>query len=242
MSLFILLQVLTLTKIVSSQMFSSLSLQVEPKVEECFIETIPQNMLVDASVLVWRGGKLDVKLRIESPSNQVLFDKLLYSNLDDTTGGFLNTVVKKGHTFSSSVGGDYRFCLDNRMAKWTAKVATLEIEITDPSINAVGDYGLKSNGRVNGAESDDANDINSAVSTVRLSAQRVHHKLFEISNEQHYHNQREQRHRFTVDSTNSSLLYWSLSETIVVVLTMILQGYIVKRWFSAMRQLPGGLL
>jgi hypothetical protein len=59
---------------------------VEPLREECFFEDLSEGDVVDASVLVYRGGKLDVKLRIESPTKQQLHESLIFSNIDDHTG------------------------------------------------------------------------------------------------------------------------------------------------------------
>lgn len=70
--------------------------------------------------MVYRGGKLDVKFRVESPSREVMYDRLIFSNIDDSSGAMLSTIVKKGTTFIVQKPGVYIFCLDNRMARWVA--------------------------------------------------------------------------------------------------------------------------
>jgi hypothetical protein len=60
----------------------------------------------------------------------VLYNQLLFSNVDDKTGKLLNTIVKKGHKFKAPSSGTYSFCVDNKMAKWTAKVVTFELDKT----------------------------------------------------------------------------------------------------------------
>jgi len=52
-------------------------------------------MEYDASVLVYRGGKLDIKLRVEGPDRVAKYEQLVFSNIDDGTGAMLNTIVRK---------------------------------------------------------------------------------------------------------------------------------------------------
>ena len=107
---------------------TSISLQVEPQSEFCFYEVLPAAASAEALVMVYRGGKLDVGLRIEGPlpassspttpgAGPVLYERLLYSNLDDRTGQPLPTIVKKGYSFSAPAEGTYAFCINNKMAK-----------------------------------------------------------------------------------------------------------------------------
>jgi hypothetical protein len=42
--------------------------QVEPKAEDCVYEDIGQGDNVDARIMVYRGGKLDIKLRVRKGS------------------------------------------------------------------------------------------------------------------------------------------------------------------------------
>jgi hypothetical protein len=42
--------------------------QVEPKAEDCVYEDIGQGDNVDARIMVYRGGKLDIKLRVRRGS------------------------------------------------------------------------------------------------------------------------------------------------------------------------------
>lgn len=44
-------------------------LQVEPLKEECFHENVAAGEVVDAKVLVYRGGKLDIKLRVSKSAS-----------------------------------------------------------------------------------------------------------------------------------------------------------------------------
>ena len=90
----------------------------------CFYQELTAGERVDAQLLVFRGGLLDLKLRIEGPTKKVLFDKLIFSN-KDSDGNVLenNELAKKGHVVVGDLSGTYSVCLDNRIAKYTAKAS-----------------------------------------------------------------------------------------------------------------------
>ena len=100
----------------------SISVHVQPLEQECFFQDVSVGETVDAQIVVYRGGLLDVKFRIEGPTKQVLFESLIFSNKDDHTQKLLPTLLKKGHKFVCSDPGTYSLCLDNRIAKYTSKV------------------------------------------------------------------------------------------------------------------------
>jgi hypothetical protein len=122
---------------------TQLSLQVDPQSEVCFFESLAAGDSAEATVLVYRGGKLDIGLRIEgplpadapavsgalklvssrsaAPAGPVLYERLLFSNLDDRSGQPLPTIVKKGFSFVASGSGVFGFCLNNKMAKCVSR-------------------------------------------------------------------------------------------------------------------------
>lgn len=73
----------------------SRSLQVEPQQETCLYEELYSGQAVEGMAMVYRGGKLDIRLRVEDPNKRILYDQLLFSNIDDATGAMLNTIVRK---------------------------------------------------------------------------------------------------------------------------------------------------
>ena len=207
--------------------FVSLSFQVEPQREDCFSQDVPAGAEVDVQVVVFRGGKLDVKLRVENPAKVVTYEKLLFSNIDDRTGAMLSTIVRKGTTFRAELAGVYTVCLDNRMARWTAKVMTLDLDVRDPN-------DVMAKAEREAREARDAAllagtevDAKVAFTLMRASASRIHSKLQHIEGAQLFHYHREQRHRATVDSTDSRVHWWSVGETAVVVLSALLQLAVV---------------
>lgn len=168
-------------------------------------------------------------MQIASPQGIVIYDQLLFSNIEDATGRQLNTIVKKGHTFTAPTTGAYSFCLDNKMARWTAKVVTFELEVKSNAARLpVGQV------RTEGDEDHDT------VEYMRTAAERLHGKLLTIENSQFYHFHREKRHRETLESTNTRVVFWTVTEAIVVLLLTAGQIVMVRTWFSKQGNAPGG--
>ncbi len=184
------------------------------------------------------------RVQVEGPDKNILYEKLVFSNIDDETGGMLSTIVKKGYRFRASSTGLYTFCLDNRMSRWTAKVAVFDIEhkssdaprdgvVADPSGEHVVADALKGISK----EKDDM----VGASLMRAGMNRLYSKLAQIENSQMYHYHRERRHRNTLEDTNSRVQWWTLVETFIIVLVSLAQVVIVRKWFNTPSRLPGGV-
>lgn len=87
----------------ASAAISSLAFQVEPRLEECMYQEIKQGQSVRAEILVTRGGKLDVRMKIDAPGKGRLYEQLVFSNIDDSTGNVVDSLIKKGHSVSCVV-------------------------------------------------------------------------------------------------------------------------------------------
>ncbi len=62
-------------------------MQIEPQREECYYEDAKTGDMMEANIMLFRGGKLDIKMRIEDPAGRILHEQLLMSNIDDATVG-----------------------------------------------------------------------------------------------------------------------------------------------------------
>ena len=159
-----------------------------------------------------------------------MYDRLIFSNIDDATGSMLSVIVKKGYTWTASTTGEYNICLDNTMARWTAKVVVFELSVTDP-LSTVGDFGFDS-AKANSSD---------AVESMRVTTQRLHAKLQQIDHLQSYHYHRERQHRNTAESTNSRVQWWTVAETGIILTVVSVQVFIVRSWFVKPTALPGGV-
>lgn len=200
-------------------------------------EQVPEGAEVEAKVMVFRGGKLDIRMRVEGPDGKVHYNALLFSNLDNT-GAMLATIVKKGTTFLAPTTGVYTFCLDNRMAKYTAKAMVFDLNVRDPNSPAA---------KLARAAEDATKVVRTGQETaqesleyMRMGARRLMGKLTQIIDAQLYHYHRERRHRNTIESTNDRVSWWNGAETVVILGITAFQIMLVRRWFKTSYSLPGG--
>jgi len=167
--------------------------------------------------------------QIEAPDSTIIYDRLIFSNIDDSTGSILPVIVKKGHTWTATATGEYNICLDNTMARWTAKVVVFELSVVDP-LSTVGDFGFDS-AKANASE---------PLEGMRVTVQRLHSQLSSIDHLQSYHYHRERQHRNTAESTNARVQWWTIAETAVIIVVVSAQVILVRSWFVKPTALPGG--
>ena len=227
----------------SPAQFFTISLQVDPRKEECLYLDVAQGSEVEALIMVYRGGKLDVEFRVLSPSGASLYQQLIFSNLD-AEGRELPTIVKKGPKFTASEEGVHTFCFNNQMAKWTAKVLTFDVTVRAPSggeattgaadvvkAPAGGAAALVPAGSLTTQEGADRSALQHLGSLRRFS-DRFLSLLVTLEQDLQYHRLRSQRHHATLLSTEWRVSSWSSAETTTVLLCAVFQVWLVRRWFS----------
>lgn len=175
-----------------------------------------------------------------SSTNEVLYDRLIFSNLDDSTGAMLSTIVKKGSSFLAQRGGVYGFCFDNRMARWTAKVVTFDLDISDPNDPLARAEKEAIEARSTAWLTGSDIDPKMAVTLMRAAVNRIHAKLGQVEGDQMFHLQREKRHRGTIESTNSRVQWYTVVESIIVVAVAVTQIFLVQSWFPNSNKMNQG--
>lgn len=95
-----------------------LTMQVEPRTTECFhYKALNVGEDITFEFVVTRGGLLDVNFRVVSPTGSILHQQLHF--------------FPDGEEFVKTIrvnqAGDYAFCFDNEMSRWTAKVVKFEL-------------------------------------------------------------------------------------------------------------------
>lgn len=178
--------------------------------------------------------------QVEGPDKSILYEKLLFSNIDDSTGGMLSTIVKKGYRFRAASTGLYTICLDNRMSRWTAKVAVFDLNRKSPEAAKPATGDSLGEHVVSDVLSSAEKDALMGASLMRAACNRIYAKLGQIENSQMYHYHRERRHRNTLEDTNSRVQWWTLAETLIIVVVALGQTVIVRKWFAVKETLPGG--
>jgi len=125
--------------------------------------------------------------------------------------------------------GTFTFCVDNRMARWTAKVVTFELSVSDPKQGS-------SSGGVVAPLKDGASEAETAAHTIAVlksGSARLHSKLMLIENSQYYHYHRERRHRDTAESTNGRVKWWGIVEGLVVLVLTAGQVILIHTWVGS---------
>jgi len=177
---------------------------------------------------------VDIKLRVEKPDGAVLFEQLLFSNLD-ASGALLDTIVKKGAKVVAPVAGAYAFCLDNRMARWTAKVLTFELALRNPAAAAgAGDVAALAPGA---SASETAAH---SVAVLKRMATRLHSRLLMIESAQLYHYHREITHRAVIERTRARVGWFGAVEGVVVLALTLTQVVLLRTWVTRKLAATGG--
>mmetsp|Transcript_15013 Transcript_15013/g.52215 ORF Transcript_15013/g.52215 Transcript_15013/m.52215 type:complete len:234 (-) Transcript_15013:356-1057(-) len=193
-----------------------LTFTVLEQTRECLYKEIEAGFRVKAMATVVHGGKLDIGLVVTSPSRATLYDRVLFSNVDDGTGNLMMGVVPKGHEFDADETGLYEFCLNNKMARWTGKRVLFELEVKLPRSEGGGT---------------DPNDT----PTDRMAAtvRRLHEALDVVDADQQHLRAREEVHRDTAESSQERVTWFTLLETAVYLTLSVGQVGVVKGWFKS---------
>ncbi|XXQ33693.1 GOLD domain-containing protein [Plasmodiophora brassicae] len=192
--------------------WSALTLQVEPKAEECFYEEFEQGAKLEMDYEVIRGGLLDIRLVISGPSTP-LYDKVSFFNREDDAAN-----EKLGHIVLDVVQpGVHSICFNNVMSRWTAKVVSFAVKSSSPK-DTIENAKLEHLGPV----------VDSVI--------KVSEELDAIERIQHHLRIREQLHRDTQESTNSRVQWLAISKAIILISLSSLQLFFIRSWFSDVGQ------
>ncbi|GAM17892.1 hypothetical protein SAMD00019534_010670 [Acytostelium subglobosum LB1] len=91
----------------------ALTMQIEPKNQECYYENVEAGRTSLINYQVIRGGLLDIDVKIFDPQGNTLYSRLHF-----------DTTMKGRQSFTASNTGTYKLCFGNEMSRFTAKVVT----------------------------------------------------------------------------------------------------------------------
>uniref|UniRef100_U3JSG9 GOLD domain-containing protein n=1 Tax=Ficedula albicollis TaxID=59894 RepID=U3JSG9_FICAL len=121
-------------------------------------------------------------------------------------------------TFTSHTPGEHQICLHSnstRMALFAGGKVPLDIQV-----------GEHTNNYPEIAAKDKLTEL-------QLRARQLLDQVEQIQKEQNYQRYREERFRMTSESTNQRVLWWSIAQTIILILTGIWQMRHLKSFFEA---------
>ncbi|KAJ1349369.1 hypothetical protein KIN20_004925 [Parelaphostrongylus tenuis] len=167
---------------------------------KCFIEEIPDETMVTGNYRVQlydphsKGygdyPNIGMHVEVKDPEEKVVLSKLYTSQ-----GKF---------TFTSHLPGEHIICLYSNSTAWFSG-AQLRVHLDIQAGEHAQDYQQI-------ATKDKLNEL-------QLRIRQLLDQVEQITKEQNYQRYREERFRQTSESTNSRVLWWSVGQTLVLVLT-----------------------
>ena len=190
-----------------------LTLQVEPKTEQCFFEDVKRDDTFTLFFDVTRGGLLDIVL-IVSFNGETLENRKHFSS--ESEGRFHHTAPRDG---------SYKFCFDNMMSRWTAKVVDFDTLIGDT-------HQFRKNKHSPDSVKMSEMLLSEDLKSLEYEADRVSSELDRTVRLQKFLQNSEKRHRDMTDDSNSRALYMALFEASILLAISGIQIYLVRNMFK----------
>ncbi|KAG8188579.1 hypothetical protein JTE90_007185 [Oedothorax gibbosus] len=194
---------------------SALYFHIAETERKCFIEEIPDETLVVGNYkcelsdpktggFMPSSAGIGMHVEIRDPD-----EKLILSKVYSSEGKF---------TFTSSIPGEHVICLYSNTTKWFSGSQLrvhLDIQVGEHAV----DYG-------NVAQKEKLTEL-------QLRLRQLLDQVEQISKEQNYQRYREERFRLTSESTNQRVLYWSISQSAILLVMGFWQMRHLKSFFQA---------
>ncbi|CAL1272147.1 unnamed protein product [Larinioides sclopetarius] len=194
---------------------SALYFHISETERKCFIEEIPDETLVvgnykcelfDPKTGGFMPSSPGIGMHVEIRDPQ---EKVIMSKVYSSEGKF---------SFTSSLPGEHVICLYSNTTKWFSGSQLrvhLDIQVGEHAV----DYG-------NVAQREKLTEL-------QLRLRQLLDQVEQISKEQNYQRYREERFRQTSESTNQRVLWWSISQTAILLLMGFWQMRHLKSFFQA---------
>ncbi|KAJ3332635.1 Carboxypeptidase A4 [Blyttiomyces sp. JEL0837] len=185
---------------------NSFQLQLNPHARDCFHEVLKVGEKFDIYFEVYDGGALDIDFWVSGPD-----ERIIYNVFKQTTQTF---------AFTADQEGTHTYCFSNQMSSVTAKVLTFTI------------HGPLERLKYEEKYKDSKEDFHTPLSE---EIARLAETMQGVYDEQAYMRHRLTRHRETAISTNGRVVYWSLFETLVLIVVCAFQVFYLTQFFSGRR-------
>lgn len=117
--------------------------------------------------------------------------------------------------FTTTESGEHYFCFSNEFSSFTHKVVYFDFATgNEPPIT------------------EEIGKTHKAFTQLEVSIMKVHEALTLIRDYQTHHRLREGKGRSTAEYLNERVQYWSLGESLLMVLAGLLQVFILRRFFA----------
>jgi len=141
--------------------------------------------------------------------------------LKDPNGKILYDQQKKqydSHQFKAEAEGEYIFCFGNEFSSFAHKTVYLDFQAGDepPILPAIGKH-------------------HSALTQIETSASNIHEALKVVIDYQTHHRLREMTGREEAEYLNERVQYWSIGQTVLIILISVFTVYVVRNFFAEKR-------
>uniref|UniRef100_A0A6M2E038 Putative cargo transport protein n=1 Tax=Xenopsylla cheopis TaxID=163159 RepID=A0A6M2E038_XENCH len=118
------------------------------------------------------------------------------------------------HHFTAPMSGVYVACFSNEFSTFSHKLVYMDFQVGDEQpLPGVGEHAT-------------------VLTQLESSAQEIHRSLTSILNYQTHHRLREAQGRKRAEDLNERVMWWSIFETLTVLVITVGQVYILKNFFS----------
>ncbi|KAF1335335.1 Transmembrane emp24 domain-containing protein 2-like, partial [Globisporangium splendens] len=197
--------------------------------QECYYEYVRTKRTAFLKIGVLESqDKYDIRLKAYGPFTQPpteddmsmnFFDQMVTTERDEQHS---NDVQHNGFNFESEHrGGYYKFCLDNTHSAYEGKIVEFYTSFDLSNENDLG-------------HEDEVEKYakQQHIDDVATSLSRLKDLLELIKSEQLYYKSRERRHRQTLESNNSRIMWWTSLEIGMLALMYVAQSWFLHKWFS----------
>ncbi|KTW29758.1 hypothetical protein T552_00965 [Pneumocystis carinii B80] len=184
---------------------SSLTIQLSPNKKQCFYTFVDEvGKKVIFYFAVRSGGSFDINYQIFDTNKNIIFNGVK-EKLGDIE-------------FMAKYKGEYMFCFSNEMSTLTDKILDFQVSVENEERAVLPESG---------------NNINEQTGTLDEYLIRISRVFSAIRHSQKYLNLRENRNLSTVQSTESRIFWFSITESILILVVSVLQVLILKTFFTS---------
>lgn len=182
---------------------------------KCFIEEVPDETMISGKYKVElyddkteqfiQKQNIGMHVDIKDPDNKVLLSKY-YTN----EGQFV---------FTTHTPGEHKICLSPNSTRWFSGGSRLRVHLNIDVGEGANDYK-----EIQAKEK---------LSELQLRVRQLLEQVEQITKEQNYQRTREERFRYTSETTNNRVLWWAVAQTSILMLVGVWQMRHLKGFFEA---------
>lgn len=193
------------------------TLQLGAGMSECFYDYIHEGAFLEIEYQVIEGGDLDINFIISDPDRKAIVME------PHSMDGLHAVDIKKT--------GEYEICLDNTFSRLTKKTVFLDVIIEDDPGEEKEEGGVMPHQLAN-----EAVVMDMKVQQIMKKLDSLGQKLQKMVSTQQFFKARESRHKHTIESNNTRVLWWSVFECSVIVGVGVLQVFVIRSLFKTRRK------